>query len=264
MSFNIRIGFYMFFCSLVFCSCISIKKKFGLSDKIDITEKQENCVGYHSWVSYNEYKECIYVEVKCLEGDRGSYCSYSKCSDKEQIDTILYIEFRTNNGFEYKKEYYDGNFQKKNYAYIADGRCIFKEWHIKRHFPHPYLTIFIEGEDFLGDRTYWDFAREEGSYKEGQRVGLWTFTHFTNCRSTEKREPAFVRETSNYKNGKREGITMCFNKQNTQGNPPPDTWTDTLRITPYKDGAINGWVKEWTKNGLFIDSTYYENDKIVK
>ena len=264
-------------CLFGICSCVpSVYEKFHIPNVKDITSQSDHCIGYHSFSHYNEFKECVYEEIRCLDDQRGSYCAYSKCPDSVLKDTLRYLEFKANPEYVYRKNVLCSEMKKVDYLYVADGKCFLKEWHSKRCHVTPIMSIYVEVEakfDELhfynsivgvcgwGDQVYWSYGRQEGEYKNGRRVGQWIFSAFSDPFFTQVKEelkPLFCRQFSNYKDGLKHGNTVyLFTSDSSQVEP--QQWSDTLMLVPYQDGNINGWVKELDKKGNLSDAAFYKN-----
>lgn len=257
----------------------NIYKKFYIPNKAEITAKNTNCVEYKSLINHNLFHECIYEEVRCIDKVRGAYCAYSQCPNSTEKDTVRYIEFRYNPIYKYRKNALCSDMKKEDYLYIADGKCILNEWHSERCNTTPTVTIFLEKEPNYtelhytnstvgvcgwGDRKYWSYGRQEGTYKDGRRIGKWTFSAYSDPFFVKKENfiPLLYKQVSIYDNGLKNGpTTYLYTSDSSQTNPLQ--WKDTLLVVPYQDGLINGWVLKRNKENASIDSTYYKNDKKI-
>lgn len=59
------------------------------------------------------------------------------------------------------------------------------------------------------------------------------------------------------------GLTKYLGTQDSTLISPP-RWTDIRNEIPYENGKIDGWVKNWDNQGVFIDSVLYRDDQKVK
>ncbi len=276
MNFNLKLIIAIGIIGMFSCNT----SKFFIPEKAVLTPEgqYDNCKGYKLFVGHNEYGECVYEEYKCLGGGRGTYCAYSQC-DKSR-DTLLFIEFKANDNYKYVEPWKLTKYEKEHYRHIADGLFIMKEGFRSRglytHPNHVYLKenpIIYEEDLFAekqytqwGDFAYWAHGRQKGMFKDGVRQGKWIIEGYTIDleAKTLVSIPEFRRETSNFKDGLKDGVTTYFFTTNTTLKEPSQ-WNDTIKVIPYKDGKIDGWMKKWdTESGRFIDSVRYENGKVIK
>lgn len=270
---------YLLLAVLALNSCTpSIYERYFVPTKQAVTDQKEACMGYHAFVYNNTFGECVYEELRCLEGQRGSYCAYTQCANTRQKDTLRYLEFKNNPTYRYRKNIPCTALQKSDYPYIADGRTQLREWHSKRCQVQATRLIYIEEEpafselNFInstidvcgwGQQHYWSYGRQEGLYKDGKRVGKWSFAAFNDPffeAANPSIQPLFVRQESNYKDGFKSGLTTYYTTQDSSRLVPSE-WEDRFLTVPYKSGRIEGWVIEWNPDNRPVDSTHYSNDK---
>ncbi len=269
---------YMLVTVLTVSSCApTVYERYFVPNQQDVTHQKEACVGYHSFVYNNTFGECVYEELRCLEGQRGAYCAYTQCADTKQKDTLRYLEFKSNPAYRYRKDMLCTALQKSDFPYIADGRTQLQEWHSKRCQVQATRLIYIVEEppfselNFFnstievcgwGKQHYWSYGRQQGVYKDGKRDGQWLFAAFNDpffAGQQTSIQPLFVRQESNYKHGLKSGLTSYYTTQDSSLVEPSD-WTDIFLTVPYEEGRIEGWVKSWKIRYNALDSTRYIND----
>ena len=270
--------FFMLLGMFALQSCASsLYERYFVPNKQAFTDQKEACVGYHSFVFHNLFQECVYEELRCLDGQRGSYCAYTQCANTKQKDTLRYLEFKNNPRYQYRKDMTCTALQKSDFPYIADGRTLLREWHSKRCQVQATRLIYVEEEppfselNFInstidvcgwGKQHYWSYGRQEGVYKDGKRTGKWSFSAFNDPffeATNPSIKPLFVRQESNYKDGYKSGLTTYYTTRDSSRLAPSD-WNDRFMTVPYTSGYIDGWVKTWNNDNSPIDSMHYTND----
>ncbi|MCH2045280.1 MAG: hypothetical protein MK212_14285 [Saprospiraceae bacterium] len=273
---NFKFHILILITSLSLLSCNSTQKWMKGKDLVKTKDQQyDDCSGYSAFWRHNRANECIYKQYSCLGNGKGVFCAFSKCQAK--IDTIIYVEFITNSNYKKppKKLHYV-DWKKENYPYIADGKSFWAKGHNDRVTHMPYLFWIEEDAEFIyylsdflptqtqwGMMQYWSFGKQEGTFKDGKREGVWSMTQYKTNQIPPNDmvnyriefEPLGYRELVEYKNGLKDGLTQAFRK-NKEGE------YRLTRSIPYQQGKIEGWLYEFNLDNSKKDSVLYKNDII--
>lgn len=271
--------------STIYCfsACISAQKKYTISKIAVITpnEKYDDCIGFTENLQRNRANNCVYEHWSCFGNNRGQLLVYSKVDCGPKVDTILFIEYKTNKDWSSKRT---AKPAVSNYPYIADGKCLFaqgyKERYSRNYIPNIYIEPiaqdsiapasydswrnFIPGKDYI--EYYRTYGRAEGRYKDGKREGIWAIEEYVVYTSfiselqhkIDSIPSTYFMEKIHFEKGKKEGATLQFQKNNQNEN-----WRQTpIRSITYTNDAANGWLVDFQENSAG-DSILYKNNEVV-